>query len=336
MLNLGTATLLVGFNRPELIEKRLAEISKFSNLKLYISIDGPRKKSNDAKANNEILKIIEKWKTKLDIVEIIHKKNIGLALNITSSIENVLESNESIFVIEDDVSVSKQAYNAILRMQKLAHSNVATIGGFGFTNGKFLNSKLSMKNAFRETPYFSAWGWCIDRNTFSNYVLDLSSIKIAKELRDSKIWNMLDAREREIWIRRFDRVLKDPFHTWDLQMQFMSFKYEKTHYLPLFRIIENEGKKALGYFKYSPPTASDTDPTTLDMNMSVHLLASDEFKDYENLEDERKKEDILKIKNILIDSEEYIKKYGCVGLFCFQGEKLNSIYDLEFIKEFIK
>jgi hypothetical protein len=241
MLNLGTATLLVGFNRPELIEKRLAEISKFSNLKLYISIDGPRKKSNDAKANNEILKIIEKWKTKLDIVEIIHKKNIGLALNITSSIENVLESNESIFVIEDDVSVSKQAYNAILRMQKLAHSNVATIGGFGFTNGKFLNSKLSMKNAFRETPYFSAWGWCIDRNTFSNYVLDLSSIKIAKELRDSKIWNMLDAREREIWIRRFDRVLKDPFYTWDLQMQFMSFKYEKTHYLPLFRIIENEG-----------------------------------------------------------------------------------------------
>ena len=241
MLNLGTATLLVGFNRPKLIEKRLAEISKFSNLKLYISIDGPRKKSNDAKNNNEILEIIEKWKTKLDIVEIIHKKNIGLALNITSSIEKVLESNENIFVIEDDVSVSKQAYNAILRMQKLAHSNVATIGGFGFTNGKFLNSKLSMKNAFRETPYFSAWGWCVDRNTFSNYVLDLSSIKIAKELRDSKIWNMLDAREREIWIRRFDRVLKDPFYTWDFQMQFMSFKYEKTHCLPLFRIVENEG-----------------------------------------------------------------------------------------------
>jgi len=241
VLNLGTATLLIGFNRPELIEKRLAEISKFSNLKLYISIDGPRKKSNDAKNNNEILKIIEKWKTKLNIVEIIHKKNIGLALNITSSIEKVLESNENIFIIEDDVSVSKQAYNAILQMQKLAHSNVATIGGFGFTNGKILNSRLSMKNAFRETPYFSAWGWCINRNAFSNYVLDLSSIKIEKELRDSKTWNMLGYQEKEVWKRRFNRVIQDPLYTWDFQMQFMSFKFEKTHYLPLFRIVENEG-----------------------------------------------------------------------------------------------
>ena len=241
MLNLGTATLLVGFNRPELIEKRLAEISKFSNLKLYISIDGPRIKSNDAKNNNEILEIIEKWKTKLDIVEIIHKKNIGLALNITSSIEKVLESNENIFVIEDDVSVSKQAYNTILQMQKLAHSNVATIGGFGFTNGKFLNSKLSMKNAFRETPYFSPWGWCINRNNFSNYQLDLSNKNIEKELRDSKTWNMLDYKEKEIWKSRFKRVVQNPIYTWDFQMQFMSFKYEKMHYLPLFRIVENEG-----------------------------------------------------------------------------------------------
>jgi len=241
VLNLGTATLLVGFNRPELIEKRLAEISKFSNLKLYISIDGPRKKSNDAKNNNEILKIIEKWKTKLDIVEIIHKKNIGLALNITSSIEKVLESNESIFVIEDDVSVSNEAYESIICAKNFANPKNATVGGFGFINRPLLNARLGLKNQFRETPYFSAWGWCIDRNTFSNYVLDLSSIKIAKELRDSKIWNMLDAREREIWICRFDRVLKDPFYTWDLQMQFMSFKFEKMHYLPLFRIIENEG-----------------------------------------------------------------------------------------------
>ena len=98
-----------------------------------------------------------------------------------------------------------------------------------------------MKNAFRETPYFSAWGWCIDRNTFSNYVLDLSSIKIAKELRDSKIWNMLDAREREIWIRRFDRVLKDPFYTWDLQMQFSSFINDFTNFAPLYRFTDNEG-----------------------------------------------------------------------------------------------
>ena len=152
-----------------------------------------------------------------------------------------MESNENIFVIEDDVSVPKEAYESVVKAKNLVNSKIATVGGFGFINRPFSNSRLGFKNLFRETPYFSAWGWSIDRNNFSNYVLDLGSIKIAKELRDSKIWNTLEADEREIWIRRFDRVLKDPLYTWDLQMQFMSFKFEMTHYLPLFRIIENEG-----------------------------------------------------------------------------------------------
>jgi len=152
LLNSNTATLLVGFNRPELIEKRLKEISEYPNLKLFITIDGPRKKSNDGLNNNEILSIIDKWKAKIDITEIIHKENIGLALNITRAIHNILKDNENIFVIEDDVSVTKQAYNVILDMQKLAQLNIATIGGFGFVNDSFLKSKLRFKNAYRETP----------------------------------------------------------------------------------------------------------------------------------------------------------------------------------------
>ena len=241
MLNSNTATLLVGFNRPELIEKRLKEIFEYPNLKLFITIDGPRKKSNDGLNNNEILSIIDKWKAKIDITEIIHKENIGLALNITRAIHNILKDNENIFVIEDDVSVTKQAYNAILDMQKLAQLNIATIGGFGFVNDSFLNSKLRFNNAFRETPYFSAWGWCINRHNFSNYELDLSTKKIERELAESKTWNLLDYKEKEIWKSRFKKVVQNPLYTWDFQMQFMSFKYEKMHYLPLFRIVENEG-----------------------------------------------------------------------------------------------
>ena len=97
MLNSNTATLLVGFNRPELIEKRLKEIFEYPNLKLFITIDGPRKKSNDGLNNNEILSIIDKWKAKIDITEIIHKENIGLALNITRAIHNILKDNENTF-----------------------------------------------------------------------------------------------------------------------------------------------------------------------------------------------------------------------------------------------
>jgi len=241
LLSLNTATLLVGFNRPELIEKRLKEISKFPNLKLFISVDGPRNNSSDKKSNDEILKIIEKWKAKINVHEIIHKQNIGLAINITSAIHGILKDYENIFVIEDDVSVSNETYNAIINLRNCVRTDVATIGGFGFTNGQFINPKIILKNKFRETPYFSAWGWCINRHNFSNYELDLSTKKIEKELADSKTWYKLDTKEKEVWKRRFNKVVQDPLYTWDFQMQFMSFKFEKTHLLPLFRMIENEG-----------------------------------------------------------------------------------------------
>ena len=51
----------------------------------------------------------------------------------------------------------------------------------------------------------------------------------------------MSAQERLIWKRRFGKVIQNPMSTWDFQMQFMSFKFDKLHYLPYFRIIDNEG-----------------------------------------------------------------------------------------------
>ena len=42
-------------------------------------------------------------------------------------------------------------------------------------------------------------------------------------------------------MRRFEKVAKNPMFTWDYQMQFMSFKYDLDHILPVFRISDNEG-----------------------------------------------------------------------------------------------
>lgn len=241
MLDLDTATLLVGFNRPELLEKRLREISEFPNLTLFVTIDGPRIKSNDNESNEEILKILERWEKKLNITSIIHKENIGLALNITTAIENILQIHERVFVIEDDVSVTKDAYKAIVEMQFGAKTNIATVGGFGFLSPLSKIKKFGLRNYFRSTPYFSAWGWCIDRANWQNYQLDLSNIDLERDLNDSKLWKSLSVQERLIWRRRFGKVIKNPMYTWDFQMQFMTFKFDKLHHLPYFRIIDNEG-----------------------------------------------------------------------------------------------
>ena len=109
--NSNIPILLIGFNRPKLIVKRLEELSAFSNLTLIISIDGGAGKDVENEMNR-ILQQLDKYKfIDLNVQIIQHSLNMGLAEHVTKAIGNVLEKYHSVIVIEDDISVSKNFYN---------------------------------------------------------------------------------------------------------------------------------------------------------------------------------------------------------------------------------
>lgn len=235
----NTPLLLLGYNRHDLLEKRVKEISKLDIKKVYISIDGG-KESHKLEMVNLILEIPSLFLKNTDVKITHHKNNLGLTKHITSAISKILEENENVIVVEDDVAINSSFYknitNGMNLLKKMGASGL--VSGFSPIN---YSGNYFLQNKWRKSIYFSCWGWGCNRDTWARYESNLSSINLDEALRNSCAWNSLSLWQKNVWKSRFRRVQQNEGYTWDLQMQFASFINEFTNLAPLYRFTDNEG-----------------------------------------------------------------------------------------------
>ena len=134
--------LLLGFNRPELLKKRIDEICESKVENLYISIDGG---SESHTVEMDLLKqYAQKKLSKLHCFNLNHHKdNLGLVRHITGEISNVLAKHQYIIVIEDDVKISINFIcNMIngLNIHKRDNS-IGVVNGFSPIHFKYFQNK---------------------------------------------------------------------------------------------------------------------------------------------------------------------------------------------------
>lgn len=232
--------LLVAFNRPELVEKRLNEISGLEIPCLYITVDGS-KDDKGKKVTTEINKIIEEYENKIPIRKNIRELNVGLATNVTEGINWVLNDYEDCLIIEDDIAINEFFYYSAVETWVKNRKKFATIGGFGSLGIPRALTKLPMLNMWRTTPFFSAWGWVVSRETWKLYNLEITKDDLENHLPKSRLWNQLSPYQQSKFLKRFNRVEENPLFTWDFQMQFLCFRWDLENLLPIIRVNENEG-----------------------------------------------------------------------------------------------
>lgn len=167
-------------------------------------------------------------------------KNLGLAKHIVLRVTEALQASNRVVVIEDDVLATSKSIAALLQLMNREdrNSQIMTYGLFGAVPN-FPGSRTF--NTWRQTPYFSAWGWAINRDKWSLYDLQMIRNLGTDSLNNSRIWRGLTQKQQNRWRRRFKKVEVQPFQTWDFQMQFVSYLYDLVHVLPLFRLCDNVG-----------------------------------------------------------------------------------------------
>lgn len=235
----NTPILLLGYNRPELVEKRLAEISNFQLRHLIISIDG-----SDLSTKSKFESIIENFKSKnrnLDTIEIVlHEKHLGLTKHIVQTISEVFINRPFLIIVEDDVCLSEKFYDNILSGLNLLQKNNKQGLVSGFSPIEI--SKVSqIANRWRSTIYTPIWGWGCSQGTWSEYKVDITSEDIDYELNSSTTWQNTRKYKKVVWLSRFNKMKKHPDITWDYQMQYVSFKKSFTNLVPISRFSNNEG-----------------------------------------------------------------------------------------------
>lgn len=228
--------LLIGFNRPELLKKRIDEISRFKLEFLYISVDGGIESHT---AEMETVKNYAQSKfSDLKYFNLTHHEdNMGLVKHMTKEITKVLDKHNYIIVIEDDVKLSENFMSNILNglnLQKLMGKN-GVVCGWSPVSTKVL------KNSWRKTLYPLMWGWACSRLVWEEYTYDLSDINIESNLNYSDNWKNYSKFQKSNWLEKFNRVKYDPLWTWEMQFFYHCLVNDFYFLAPIFSITGNEG-----------------------------------------------------------------------------------------------
>lgn len=230
--------LLIGFNRPELLRKRIEEVYSQNVTNLYISIDGGA--NSHTKEMRQFKQYAKLARPKTCNLHLTHYKNsLGIAQHCTTAISNVLLKHKFIIVIEDDIKLSKNfVHNLIQGLDVLNSANSPGI----VCSFSPLNYQANV-NYWRKltVPYLYVWGWACSREVWRTYKLDISKIDIVRELEKSQRWQKLSKLQKNNWIRKFHRVKIDSNFTWDYQFLFSAVVKNYTVLGPLFSFSGNEG-----------------------------------------------------------------------------------------------
>jgi hypothetical protein len=229
--------LSIGYNRPDMLEARLNEIRRIQFPKLYISLD-----TTEQGQLTENLTIISNLQNTLNHFQLevnLEQSNLGLTRHVTEAISNVLKKEEAVIILEDDISLSIETYTAFCEANSISAANniLGIVCGFSpLTQPAYIK-----RNYWRNSKYFSVWGWVATRKNWEPYKYDISGIDLQKTLNSSQSWRSLSRFQKSVWLSRFIRIQSDPLHTWDIQMQFCSFANNYVNKLPLFTLVENSG-----------------------------------------------------------------------------------------------
>jgi hypothetical protein len=237
MLSQKLPILIIGYNRPELLEARLNEISQIQFPKLYISLDATQ--YGQLTQNLEIISALQNNSNSFHLEVNLESKNLGLTRHVTKAISNVLKNEEAVIVLEDDISLSNETYSAFCdaNSRLVAKNVLGIVCGFS----PLVQPSYLKRNYWRISKYFSVWGWVATRKNWEPYSYDITGLDIQKTLSYSQTWRTLSKFQKSVWLARFRRVQLDPLHTWDIQMQFCSFANNYMNMLPLFTLVGNNG-----------------------------------------------------------------------------------------------
>lgn len=232
--------LLIGFERLSFLQHNLEVLGQIRGVRpaLYISIDGPKDKSNKGELFNQQRKLLIKRAEGYGAECFINQRNMGCDSHIPWAIQKVLEECDQVIVIEDDVRISSRSLLEIIRKMSEKAGSLEPLAIVGMS--AFFNPiKHTNINSWRTTKFFSAWGFGINRKFWHCHINSSSEIKPGLDwdsfFENSKTWNKLSNRKKVLWMERFQRG------NYDYAIQSTMFRFDIRALAPVFRVVDNVG-----------------------------------------------------------------------------------------------
>ncbi|MEM6766871.1 MAG: glycosyltransferase [Bacteroidota bacterium] len=176
----NTAVLLLGFNRPESMQRVLERVRRATPSRVYFAVDGPRAHKE---GETEIVKAVQALAADIawncQVFTLFREQNLGCAQAVSSAISWFFSQEEYGIILEDDCvpdpSFFQFCEEILLRYKD--DDRVMHVSGSNFHKG--------WQNVPTESYYFSSvpliWGWASWRRSWEMFDFELKSLPELKK-----------------------------------------------------------------------------------------------------------------------------------------------------------
>lgn len=128
--------LVIGFNRPNLMNELLLILEKFGAIDLFVALDGPRN-LKEKNLCEEVYQVIVSFQKNMNIRVLRRSYNLGCMLGVVSALDWFFEQNYFGVVLEDDCHPEQEFFDFITK----------------FRNNKSVNDLKNIKIAAAHNPF---------------------------------------------------------------------------------------------------------------------------------------------------------------------------------------
>jgi hypothetical protein len=230
--------ILFAYKRPNELKKVLEALEKnylATESELYIFVDGPRKKEDNAKVD-AVRKLCDEIVGFKKVTRIYHETNQGCANSIINGISSVLKNHESAIIIEDDIVTSANFLDYSNQCLDFYRQNktVFSISGFSLP---FAPPKDYPFDVFSFTRSCS-WGW----STWSDrwFAVDWGVADFDNFMNDSKAQKEFCFGGSDM-VKMLNDYMKGSIDAWDIRFSYSQFKRNGFTIYPIISKVENIG-----------------------------------------------------------------------------------------------
>ena len=210
--------LLLGFNRPELLEDLISSVRRARPKRVYLAVDGPRR---DHPADVEAVGACQELAGAIDWGAEVSVRfadvNQGCGRAVSGAISWMFETEDEGIILEDDIDPDPSFFPfcSELLARYANDSRVLAISGS--------NVVPSQGQTHPEMPYrFSViphvWGWATWRRSWQRYQWDCSDWRA--QITARTLWERTGGSLTGslMWAGYFEMVATGQWDTWDIQL----------------------------------------------------------------------------------------------------------------------
>jgi hypothetical protein len=240
----NTAILIIGYNRPALLENLLSRIDSGTR-RIYVSIDAPRNTQDweQVDSSKNVAKAFKSRRDKGETLLNFRMENLGLSNAVVSAIDWAFETEEKLIILEDDVLPSKD-FLTYMDHYLDKYQNDFLVWQVGGHNAN-LRTTLRSKDYLSIFPMI--WGWGTWRSRWKLYEQELSQFegKLVANLKSYVDSGILDSVFDDYWESRI-QALKLGRDTWDYQWAFSMWMHKSFSIQPGSNRTLNLGQNSSG------------------------------------------------------------------------------------------